>query len=311
MLLRVAEHLYWLGRYLERAENTANAVDAACHKALRPDADPVESWEGLLMTAGRKTEFISRYGVSSATNILEFMLLDLDNPASALSSLRLARENGRSAYATLPPEVSESVNSLWLELREMELQQLTLDGVAPCLDRLREGTLQIHGGFHHTLVVDEVSRLIGLGTFLERGDHIIRTLRSNEIFRRAAETGASADYLACSSVLRSVDALEVYQKTYHSKLSPARVIDLLLLKNETHCSLRTCIERVGDCLTPFAEGFGREPKRLAEEMSHVLDESRFGDDLAGAPEIYLADFSRRLGEIVTEIEKGFRIPLCA
>lgn len=311
MLLRVADHLYWLGRYLERAENTADAVDAACHESLLPGANAVEAWESLLALVGQKADFLARYRVLSATNILEFMLLDLENPSSALSSFRAARENGRSAYATLAPEVSESINTLWLELKEMELRRLTLDGVGPCLDRMREGVLRIHGGFNHTLVQDEVSRLIGLGTLLERGDHIIRVLRANHLPLHEAPRGEATDYQSCSTILRSVGAVEVYRKAHHHMLTPRRVVELLLLQREIHCSLRTCLDRIGDCLTPFTDGFGREPKRLADEMGRVLDDDLLGEMLTDSLDDYLVDFSRRLGEIGVEIDKGFRIPLCA
>jgi uncharacterized alpha-E superfamily protein len=311
MLLRVADHLYWLGRYLERAENTANAVDAACHESLLHGADPLEAWEGLLALFGQKENFLERYGAPEASNILEFMLLDLENPASVLSSLRKARENGRSAYASLPPEVSESVNTLWLELKEMELQRLTLDGMGPCLDRMREGTLRIHGGFHHTLVHDEVSRLIGLGTFLERGDYIVRVLSGIPMPLHPAGHDDPAVFRLSSKVLRSVGAVEAYQKAYHDVLTPPRVVGLLLLQSETHCSLRTCLERIGDCLTPFTEGFGRQPKRLAEGLRGSLADPYLRDILPDALEDYLADYSGRLSEIANEIHNGFRIPLCA
>jgi uncharacterized alpha-E superfamily protein len=311
MLLRVADHLYWLGRYLERAENTANAVDAAVHESLLPGANIFQAWEDLLAQAGQREDFDARYGVPDATNVLEFMLLDLDHPASALSSLRKARENGRSAYATLPPEVSESVNTLWLELKEMELRKLTLDGVGPCLDRMREGTLRIHGGFHHTLVQDEVSRLIGLGTFLERAETVIRVLRSNRLPMQADRHGESADYRACAKVLRSLGAVEVYQKVYHDVFTPPRVMDLLLMQREIHCSLRTCLERIGDCLSPFSEGFGGKPRMRLEEMRRALDDPRLRDILPEASEDFLADFSDRLRDISAEIDTGFRIPLCA
>jgi uncharacterized alpha-E superfamily protein len=110
-----------------------------------------------------------------------------------------------------------------------------------------------------------VSRLIGLGSFLERGNHIIRVLKANHLPRHEVRHG-EADYPPCSTILRSVGAVEVYQKVYHNALTPRRVIELLLLQREIHCSLRTCLARIGDCLMPFTVGFGREPKRLADEL---------------------------------------------
>jgi uncharacterized alpha-E superfamily protein len=311
MLLRVADHLYWLGRYLERAENTADAVDAACHESLLPGASAVAAWEGLLTRVGQRADFVARYGDVSATNIIEFMLLDLENPASVLSSLRAARENGRSAYATLAPEASESINTLWLELKEMELRRLTLDGVGPCLDRMREGALRIHGGLEHTLVQDEASRMIGLGRLLEKSDHIIRVLRANRLPLREALRDEAADSLSCSKVLRSVGAVEAYRKAYHDGLTPRRVIEFLLLRREIHCSVRACLDRMADGLEPFTDGFGREPKRRVAEMSRVLNYPRLMDRLPDALDDYLVDFSKRLREIGIEIDKGFRVPLCA
>jgi uncharacterized alpha-E superfamily protein len=311
MLLRVADHLYWLGRYLERAENTADALGAACHESLLPGANNVEVWEGLLSLTGRKTDFLARYGGLSETNILEFMLFDLENPSSVLSSFRAARENGRSAYATLAPGVSESINTLWLDLKELELRRLTPDGVGPYLDRMREGVLQIHGAFHPMLVQDEASRLIGLGMLLERGDHIVRVLKANPLSLREPPRGGAADDPSCSTVLRSAGAVQIYRKANRNAPTPRRVMEFLLLQREIPCSLRTCLDRIRDCLTPFTDGFGREPKRLADEMGRVLDDRHLMEVLPDALDDYLADFSGRLREIGIEIDRGFRIPLCA
>jgi uncharacterized alpha-E superfamily protein len=300
-----------MGRYIERAENTALAVEGACQVSLLPELYASEVWDGLLAMVGRREDFLAATGSPSFLNIVRFTLLDLDNPSSLQSSLRSAREVARAAYATLSPEVWESLNTFWLDLKDVDERYLESNGISPLIARVKEGTRLVRGAIYNTLHHDEAFRLIGLGTFLERADHIIRVLRARYAsLLKESERGETIYYL-CMAVLRSTGAVEAYRKVYRDLVTPWRVIELLILCKEVHCSLHTCLERIKEFLNGVPEERGRETVRLTTDLHLLLNDGQVKDVLPYALNEYLMDFARMLQELGAEIDKGFRVSLCA
>ncbi|TAK09301.1 MAG: alpha-E domain-containing protein [Candidatus Manganitrophaceae bacterium] len=310
MLLRVADHLYWMGRYIERAENTARAVEAIYPAAPKGSLSTDREWEGLLALTGRRKDFLAKHGPPSPAKILRFVLFDLENPSSLLASLRAARENGRSVSATLSPEMWESLNALWLDLQEVDEGRLLSGGVLPFIDRFKEGAHLFRGVLHSTLAEEEVFRLIDLGTFLERADHIVRILRArhSSLLR---EGERETHYYSWVAILRSVGALGAYRRVYHDLISPGRVAELLILREEVPCSLHACLDRINDLLRPLAGGIGPEVVRLAADLHFLLHDGRIKEILRNALHEYLIDFTAALQRLGEEIDKGLRISTCA
>src|SRR5579884_65008 len=311
MLLRVADHLYWMGRYIERAENTARAVEAIYPTPSNGAFSADRDWEGLLTMTGRRDDFVARNGSPSPAKIIRFILFDLENPSSLLASLRAARENGRSVSATLSPEMWESLNTLWLDLREVAAENHLLPGgVLPFIDRFKEGVHLLLGAAHTTLAEEEVFRLIDLGTFLERADHIVRTLRArhSSLLR---ERGQEAHYASWVAILRSVGALGVYRRVYHDSINPERITELLILREEIPCSLHACLDRINDLLRPLSGGIGPEAVRVAADLHFLLHNDRTRTILLNSLQEYLIDFAAALRRLGEEIDKGLRTPTCA
>ena len=310
MLLRIAEHLYWMGRYLERAENSARAVDSAAQHALLPDRD-AEAWDGLLAMVGLRDEFRERYHAPSTADLLHFILFDPENPSSLLSSLKAARENGRAACATLSPDAWESLNGLWLDMNELDQYHLLSGGVTPCLVRVREGARLIRGVLDATLVQEETARLLALGTMLERADYLVRLLRAKTPSLLSANELNETSYYACTALLQAAGAVESYRAVYRDVVTPWRVIELLILRPENPCSLRACIDRIADGLNAV-DGNGRgEAARLAEELRRLLRDERTAALLRQALSEHLADFADTLRRLGAEINQELRVPLCA
>ncbi len=312
MLLRVAGHLYWMGRYIERTENTARAIDVTFQTSLQPAGalSSEREWEGLLTMVGQRDDFFARYGAPSAAKVLRFMILDLENPASLLAALRAARENGRSVNGSLSPEIWESLNTLWLDLREAGEAHLLSVGVVPFLERVKEGAHFFRGILHSTLTQEEVLRPIELGTFLERADHTVRTLRAR--YACLMQQGErKTDYYSWTAILRSVGAAPAYRRLYRDLITPGRVAELLIIREEVPCSLHACLDRVNDLLRPLSGGIGPEAVRLAADLHFLLHDGRIQKTLQHHLHDYLIDFTGALGRLGAKIDEGFRGQACA
>lgn len=311
MLLRVADHLYWMGRYIERAENTARAIEAIYPTSLLPKGSPSADleWEGLLAMIGRKDDFLARHGPLSPVKVLRYLLLDLENPSSLLASVRAARENARSVSGAISPEMWESLNVLWIDLQEVEGDRLFPGGVVPFLERVKDGGHLFRGVIHSTLTQEEVFRLIDLGTFLERADHIVRILSARASHLSHEEESESHAY-AWVMILRSLGATAAYRRIHRHLVTPGRVTEFLILKEEIPCSLHACLDRINDLLRPLSGGIGPEVVRLAADLHFLLHNSQIRTILRNALHDYLADFAGTLQKLSDEIDKGLRIPTC-
>lgn len=310
MLLRVADHLYWMGRYIERAENTARAVEAIYPTTPKGSISADREWEDLLAATGRRDDFLTRLGSPTPAKILRFMLFDLENPSSLLASLRAARENGRAVCGTISPEMWESLNTLWLDLQEVDQRPLHSGGIIPFLDRAKEGSHLFRGVSRSTLAHEEVFRLIDLGGCLERADHIIRSLRSR--YTSLIQNGArESHYDAWVALLRSVGAQAAYRQAYDDLVSPGRISELLILREDIPCSLHACLDRINDLLRPLSGGIGPEVVRLAADLHFLLHDPQIREILRNSLNDYLIDFTGALQRLGEEIAKGLRTPTCA
>jgi len=256
MLLRVAEHLYWMGRYIERVENTSRAAAGTYYSSLLPSDCAFEEWDSLLTTLGQRNRFPEGFQAVSAEEILRFVILDPENPSSILSSLRAARENGRATCGTISLDAWESLNSIWIDLSGIDPSRPVPDGILPTLSRLREGTRLFRGVNQTDLFRDEASQWIGLGTHLERADFLARILgtRFQPLLKNIK--GDSA-YYTSMALLRWAGAVETYRKLYHNGIDPHQVVELLVLNEEAACSLHSCLDQILGLSIEISDGEDR------------------------------------------------------
>jgi uncharacterized alpha-E superfamily protein len=310
VLLRTADHLYWMGRYMERAENTARAVEGAVQAASLPTRYTVEAWDGLLAMIGLREEFLERYHAPSTADMLHFILFDPDNPSSLLSSLLAARENGRAACATLSSDAWESLNALWLDLNELDQYHLLSGGITPCLVRVKEGARLVRGALEEALVHEEALRLITLGSMVERADHLVRLLRARTPFLLSVAEHDEAIYYASAAVLQAAGAAESYRKVYRDVITPWRVIELLVLRPESPCSLRACLDRISESFGG-SDGGGGEAASLTGDLRRHLNDEGMALTLREALPEHLADLANGIRRLNDRIVAGLKVPLCA
>lgn len=248
MLSSTADHLYWMARSMERAENTARMLDVTYRMSLLKQVliEPHHEWRAMLAISGLHEDFEARYDVPSAENVSHFMSLDKKNPGSIYNSIYTARENARAVRGAITSEMWEALNSTWLSMRQIHADGIDEDGISRFFEWVKERSHLSRGIAHGTMLRDNTFRFIRLGSFLERADNTARILdvKYHILLPSPKDIGGAADYYQWSAVLRSVSAFESYRKVYSDQITPKRVGDLLILRPDMARSLISCVDEV-------------------------------------------------------------------
>ena len=305
MLSSTASELYWMSRYLERAENTARMLDVTYSMSLMPqlDSDNSELIAPLTIT-GTHEPFIERYGAISMNNLLEFFLLDDKNPSSIFCCIRSARDNAHAVKGRISGEVWESLNTTWLEIKALRKRGIAnLDTVA-FFDWVKERSHQVRGATFGTILRSDTLRFIRLGTFIERADNTARILDVKYQVMTENEDPVR-EFYRWNALLRSVGAYEAFQELY--KQSPSRdlVAELLILRNEVPRSLRASVEEVEQLLGKIEGDAGREPRLLTTVQHARLRFGTITDLFAAGLHDYLEEFLRDINAIADSIHRAY------
>ena len=309
MLSRTAENLFWMARHIERAENTARILDVAQRSSLLPlDMEGTEAylWYAPLNITGCADGYEQRYGLARADAVIRYMALDPDNPSSIYCCLRQARENARSVRGAITSEMWEVINATWLEVSRLSLS-MNDAGYADFFEWVKERSHLFRGVTLGTIIKDVALSFIRLGTFLERADNTARILdvKYHILLPSVADVGGAADYYQWGSLLKSVSAFEAYRKIYRDVISPLRVAELFILRDDMPRSLHACLNEVETALAAIDGYSGRESRRLAGEIHADLHFGRIEDVFARGLHEYLSDFLSRTDLLGREIRKAF------
>jgi uncharacterized alpha-E superfamily protein len=309
MLSRTAENLFWMARHIERAENTARILDVAQRSSLLPlDMEGTEAylWYAPLNITGCVDGYEQSHGLARADAVIRYMALDPNNPSSIYCCLRQARENARSVRGAITSEMWEVINATWLEVSRLSLS-MTDDGYADFFEWVKERSHLFRGVTLGTIIKDIALSFIRLGTFLERADNTARILdvKYHILLPSVADVGGAADYYQWGSLLKSVSAFEAYRKIYRDVISPLRVAELFILRDDMPRSLHACLNEVETALAAIDGYSGRESRRLAGEIHADLHFGRIEDVFARGLHEYLIDFLSRTDLLGREIRKAF------
>ncbi|MBC7716627.1 MAG: alpha-E domain-containing protein, partial [Pseudorhodobacter sp.] len=276
MLSRTADHLYWMARYMERAENTARLLDVNYQMALLPQTveDAEKGWKGLLSISELTNDFSKRHGKITARSVMAYMVSDEANGSSIRNCLMAARENARAVRGTLTTEVWETQNQTWLEFQRMVAHKDFLKDPSAVFEWVKFRSHLSRGVTVGTMLQDEAFHFLRIGSFLERADNTARLLDvkfhavESEFFgatgaqpqlqtqsqsqsqsqSQTAETveekNFEYDFYHWSAILRSVSGFEVYRKVYRNVIRPEKVAELLILRADMPRSLAACMHEV-------------------------------------------------------------------
>lgn len=313
MLSRTADHLYWMARYMERAENLARMLDTSHRVSLmpRPGEEPGEAWRGMLTIMGMEAAYFEHHPLLNTESVLDLVVFDTENPGSIYNCLRSARENAHAVRGTLTSEVWEATNATWLTMREMTAQALYERGPGEFFDWVKHRSHLSRGVAIGTMLQDEALRFMRLGTFLERADNTARILDSK--FRTLpADTVLSdpaADYYPWSALLNSVSAFEIYRKAYRDLISPLKVAELLVLRADMPRSLARCMKEVYANLQVVANRASTETERRAGELDAELRFARIEAIVDPGLPVFLTRFLERIGDLGSRIADDFLVPV--
>ncbi|MBE2257652.1 MAG: alpha-E domain-containing protein [Rhodobacteraceae bacterium] len=309
MLSRTADHLYWLARYTERAENLARLLDVSYQMSMVPQsvAAQNENWRAILALNSLETTFADVYNEVNVENVLRFMVSDANNPSSIYSCVRAARENAHAVRGAMTAEMWESVNATWIELRQQDFEQILARGVSEFFDWVKLRSAVIRGVTFGTMLRDDTLHFIRLGGLIERGDNTARILDMQYHILRNGDEGAS-DFYRWGALLRSLSAFQVYRKVYRDAITPGRVAELLILRRDLPRSLHACADGIVRMLQLIANSASAETQRRAGVLHAGLHFARIDDVFAGGLHEYLTDFMDRIYELGEGISQDFLVP---
>ena len=319
MLSRTADHLFWMSRYTERAENTARMLDVNYQTSLLPQSAAVAQvgWQGLLSISELLPSYEALHDAITPRGVMEFMVKDLDNPSSIVSCLRAARENARAVRGTLTTEVWETQNQTWLEVNRMIKDGEFERDPGQFFEWVKFRSHLSRGVTVGTMLMDESLHFMRLGTFLERADNTARLLDvkfhavQSDFFGAATEQDQEYDFYHWSAILRSVSGFEIYRKVYRDVIKPERVAELLILRPDMPRSLRASMNEVVTNLGLIANSQSSETQRRAGKLLADLKYGSIDEILATGLHAFLTQFLDRVNELGMRISRDFLVPATA
>lgn len=309
MLSRVADSIYWLNRYIERADNVARFVDVNLNLMLDLPLGVSQQWEPLVLTTGDLKLFEKRYGQVTADNVIQFLTFDASYPNSILSCLQSARENARSIREIISSEMWEQVNGFYLMVKEASQRSVR----TPLPNFFTQTKLASHrfaGVMDATMTHNEGWHFGQMGRLIERADKTARILDVKYFYLLPSVewVGTPLDQIQWISLLRSVSAYEMYRKCQR-RITPNSVAEFLILNPQFPRSIHFCLKEVEHCMhsitgTPvgtWSNSAERSIGKLCAELSYLTME----DVIEVGLHEFLDQMQKRINEVGTKIWETF------
>lgn len=311
MLCRVANSVFWMSRYLERAENAARFIDVTSAISLGYRGRDEALWSSLLHAGGDVENFKQRYSVTSRQNVVRFLLFDRDNPNSVVSCLSAARENARSIRENLTTPMWEAVNRFYLRVRAAAANaDQVLAQPHPFLEQIKRSAHQVVGVTSATWSRGEAWQFSTMGYLLERADKTSRILDVKYFILSpdSEHIGTVVDIVQWGALLETTSALQMYRRTF-GRIEPVKVVEFLVLNPRFPRSLRFCVWQAEDSLRAISgsppQGFNNRAEQLLGQLSAQLSYARVSDILTGGLHEFVDDFQVRLNAVGEAIYETF------
>jgi uncharacterized alpha-E superfamily protein len=287
MLRRIANHLFWAARYLERAEWRARLVDVHYHLLIESPPHASEPWAPLLAITGEREAFTDRHATADERSVLHFFTFDPDNPSSIRCCIYAARENARALRHRISSELWLELNTLYLDAQGWSPDVLEQAGVFGFFADLRDRFYRIAGIVRGTLPRDLGYEFLTVGELLERNENVARLLdvKYHYLLPHVEDVGGPIDLLQWAAVLRSASALEAYRRAYGNAIAVERVVELLLFDLTFPRSARFCIDRLAAAIRRIAaRGAGTtgvDPPVPTDALATLLGAGAASEVIAG------------------------------
>jgi uncharacterized alpha-E superfamily protein len=311
MLSRTADHLYWMSRYIERAESLARLVDAHYRMSLLPQSGDIlaQSLSSTMTALHMEQAYRERHDTIEPREVFEFVSLDRDYSGSIVSCLRSARENARAVRGSLTSELWETLNSTWLDARSFMGRNAPRADIGQFVEWVKERSHLTRGVTIGTMLRDEAFHFTRIGTFLERADSTARILTAHQSdLKPGADAGTVPDPYEWSVLLRALSAFEVYRRVYRDVITPYKVAQMLILRDDMPRSLLRCCKELYHNLRSVSNEQSHETERRAGEMHAMLHFTRMEAIIEGGLPRFLEQFLARLHDLGDRIASDFLVP---
>jgi uncharacterized alpha-E superfamily protein len=309
MLSRTADSIYWLARYVERAEYLSRILEATQRLTALPLAysGSTNEWESAVATAGCSSSFYKTYADANEETVADFLAFATVNPSSIRNCFEIARSNARAVRTALTMEMWDAINGAWLELKRFGAGPFTRDELAQFLRWVQESSLRFDGSAYRTMLRNDAYWFSRLGLFIERADNTARILdvKYHLLLPAQQHVGGPLDYYQWAAILRSVQALTSYHWVYRDSLKPWLIADLLILNDQMPRSLASCYAHLVEHLDNIARSYGRQgaAQRLARAIRTRLENSRMDEIFRQGLHEFITEFvsdNNRLGIAIAE-----------
>lgn len=310
MLSRVASSIFWLNRYIERAENYARFIEVNLNLSLDLPRGTAEQWEPLVATTGDHEAFIARYGKATKETVIQFLATDAANPNSILSCLAAARENARSVREIISTDTWEQINRFHLQVRDAVARGLSTQNLHTFLTDVKANSHLFLGITDATMSHGEGWHFARLGRLLERADKTSRILdvKYFMLLPTVAEVGTPFDIIQWSALLKSASALEMYCKQ-HGRIAPNPVAEFLILNPNFPRAIRYCLTKAEDSLHAIAGSESDRHSNLAEKrlgrLRSEMDYIDMAEILSGGLHEFFDSFQFKLNRTGDAIYETF------
>ena len=312
MLSRIAESLFWLARYIERAEDTARILDVTYHTLLEQAQQPYRlRWDPLVSMAGEEIIFRQIYQEATSSNVFEFLAFNEGNPSSIMQCVKKARENARTIRDRISREMWEDLNGLYFTLERFDPGDEVAAGPHRFCEKGIFGSHRFHGVTDATLPHDEGWDFLKVGWALERAEMTARLVdvQYHTLLDAPLSVGASPDNHQWMAVLKSVGAYEAYHRQYHSPIEPERVAEMLILHPQHPRSIRFSMTEMQAGLRAISKtaagSYANEAERLTGKVLERLRYDKIDEIFRQGLHSYLTELIRLLNSIGQAIARSY------
>ncbi|MCC7330010.1 MAG: alpha-E domain-containing protein [Gammaproteobacteria bacterium] len=310
MLSRVAEALFWMSRYIERAESVARFIDVNINLVLDLAQESAAQWEPLVNTTGDHLAFKEQYGTASRENVIRFLAFDRENPNSIVSCLCAARENARCIREAISSDMWEQLNTLYLQVNQQVQPPMALGELEGFFAEIKRGAHMFRGVTDATMSRNEGWHFYRMGQMLERADKTARILdvKYFMLLPSVTDIGSPVDDIQWSAVLRSCSGLQMYRKCWR-RILPERIVEFLALDREFPRAMHYCVIKADESLhaisgTPVGTFHNPAEQRLGQ-LRAELSYANVQDIMLEGLHEFLDSFESKLNRVGEGIFKTF------
>jgi uncharacterized alpha-E superfamily protein len=317
VLARTADSLFWLARYMERADFIARTIEATLRLEYLPRGGSQETeteWTSALEASGAFEGYQEKCGAVTELGAIEYLTFDRDNTSSICNCLENARFNGRAVRTALTVETWTAINDAWLELKRFEAtrraaKELSRDALTRFLDYVKKASLDFDGACYRTMLRNDSWWFNRVGLFLERADNTARLLdvKYHLLLPDNEEVGGGLDYFQWVAILRAVSAATAYHWVYRDRVKPWLVADLLILKSAMPRSLIYCYEMLDRSLDDLARSDGASglAQRQARATLSRLERASMTEIFQGGLHEFVTGFIEENGKLSDAISEQY------